>query len=136
MKRIIALITSIALAACILGACGDDETYRRPGTGTTLGEPNVTTVSLGDDNGSYSADPDGEVSQTTDENILEDGMDSVESGIDQGMDDLREGVDDLEQGADEMLGGEGNETAEGTVGNDINGAGQGTGNGATNGNSH
>ena len=105
MKRIFALIISLMLVTCLFAACGDDDTYRQPGTGTTLGGK-VTTPAIDDQNGSYSADPDGEVNQTTDnDNILEDGMNDLENGIEQGMDDIEQGLDDLGNGAENMLGG-------------------------------
>ncbi len=102
MKRIIALTISLALAACLLAACGDDETYRQPGNGTTLGTNITTEPPAMDDNGSYSAGPDGDVSQTTDENILEDGMNDVEDGIEQGLDGIEEGIDDMRDDANDM----------------------------------
>lgn len=105
MKRIFALIISLMLVTCIFAACGDDDTYRQPGTGTTLGG-NVTTPAIDDQNGSYSADTNGEVNQTTDnDGILEDGMNDLENGIEQGMDDIEQGLDDLGDGAEDMLGG-------------------------------
>lgn len=91
MKRIFALMICLALAACMLTACGDDDIYREPGNGTTLGAT-TTTPTLGDDNGSYSADPDGDVNQTTDNDGV---MDDIEDGIDQGMDDIGQGIEDL-----------------------------------------
>lgn len=105
MKRILALIISLMLVTCFLAACGDDDTYRQPGTGTTLGG-NVTTPAIDDQNGSYSADPDGEVNQTTDNgNIIEDGINDIENGIEQGMNDLEQGMNDLENGAEDMMNG-------------------------------
>lgn len=100
MKRIIALIISLALAACLLSACGDDETYRQPGNGTTLGGSITTAPIADDDNGSYSAGPDGDVSQTTDENILEDGVNDLEDGMDKAESGINQGLDDLEDSLD------------------------------------
>ena len=107
MKKIFALIISLMLVTCLLAACGDDDTYRQPGTGTTLGGGTGTAPVVDDNNGSYSADPDGDVNQTTDNNILEDGINDIENGIEQGMDDLEQGMDDLENGAEDMLDGDG-----------------------------
>lgn len=96
MKRIFALMICLALAACMLTACGDDDIYREPGNGTTLGGGTVTTPAPSDDNGSYSADPDGDVSQTTDnDGVLEDGIDDIGEGIDQGMNDIGQGLEDI-----------------------------------------
>ncbi len=138
MKKIFALILCAAALALTLAACGKDDAYRKPGTGTTLGTT-ATTPSAGSDNGSYSADPDGEVSQTTDtDGVLEDGMDHLESGLEQGMDDLEQGAedlgDDIEDMGDDMSSGE-NGGAE-AENNAESGAGRPTGDGATNGNSH
>lgn len=105
MKRIFALIISLMLVMCLFAACGDDDTYRQPGNGTTLGGKG-TTPAIDDNNGSYSADPDGDVNQTTDDNILEDGINDIEDGIEQGMDDLEQGVNDLENGAEDMFDGD------------------------------
>lgn len=132
MKRIFALAICLIFAAVGLCACGDDDIYRQPGNGTTLGDRGnaaTTTEPISDDTGSYSADPEGEVSKTTDGLLeegmedLEDGMNDIENGIDQGMDDVEDMMDgDMPDGADN--------------GSTVNGAGQGTGNGATNGNAH
>lgn len=152
MKRIFALIISLALVACLFAACGDDETYRQPGNGTTLGS-NITTEPIADgDNGSYSADPNGEVSQTTDDNILEDGLDDVEDGINQGLDDIEDGIDDMtdgdmgrNNGTNGVNGTNGANGANGTNGangegmqsNGMNGQNDGAAaGGSTNGNSH
>lgn len=116
MKRTILIVLSLALAAFVLAGCGDNDVYERPGTGTTV-EPNATEAPLPDGNGSYSADPDGEVNQTTDgDGILEDGMNDLENGIDEGADAIENGADKaidgiergaeyLEQGAEDILDG-------------------------------
>lgn len=160
MKRIIALIMALMMAACLFAACGDDDTYRQPGTGTTLGG-GITTPARSDDNGTYSADPDGEVNPTTDDNILEDGIDDIEDGLNEGLNDLEQGINDLENGAEDMLGGDMNDNndmnngmngqtgANGVNGSDgMNGENgtetsgmenrndNGMNNGSTNGNSH
>ena len=163
MKRLFALIFALLMTACLFSACGDDDTYRQPGTGTTLGGHKVTEPVGSDDNGTYSADPDGEVNPTTDDNILEDGLNDLENGIDEGIDDIEQGLGDLENGARDMLDGDMNNAgANGMNGNgDVNGTNgmngtdaengamssqtnpeggnrndDGMNNGATNGNSH
>ena len=138
MKKFIALFAALAICCCLFAACGDDETYRMPGNGTTSGS---TAPELDDDNGSYNADRDGEVSLTTDDNgILEDGIDDVEDGIDRGMNDLEQGIDDLEQGMDDMTDGseadpDAGANGEGMQPDGMNGQNDGAANGSTNGNS-
>lgn len=122
MKKIFALMIALAFAMCLFTACGDDDTYRQPGTGTTLGDVTSTTP-IDDANGSYSADPDGDVNQTTDDNILEDGINDIENGIENGLNDIEQGIDDLGDGAEEMFDGNDNMNGvNGTNGaNDMNG---------------
>lgn len=123
MKRILALIISLTAAAMLFAGCGDSDVYDRPGTGTTLSpdEDIATTMpEISDDNGSYSADPDGDVNQTTDGGILEDGEDMLESGAE----DLGDGLEDLGGDIKDSMGEGENRTDEGDS------------HGATNGNSH
>ena len=116
MKRIFALMISLLLVTFLFAACGDDDTYRQPGTGTTLGGK-VTTPAADDQNGSYSADLNGDVNQTTDNNnIIENGINDIENGLEEGMNDLENGINDLEQGAEEMFGGNGGNNANGADG--------------------
>lgn len=132
MKRIFVLTVCLMLSMFMLAACGDDEIYDRPGNGTTLGTP-ATEPPINDDNGSYSADPDGEVSQTTDnDGILEDGMDDVEKGVDDIEDGIDQGMDDLGDMADgngDAAGAENGNTAADSDNAPV-------GDGSTNGNSH
>ena len=154
MKRILALIISLTAAAMLFAGCGDSDVYDRPGTGTTIDNA-VTEPPIGSDNGSYSADPDGDVSQTTD-GILEDGIDGVEKGLDDIGDGIEEGADRLEDrldGADdkdseadgdgaadgdgEVSQGESAEDHRAEVNSQNNGNNNaGNTNGSTNGNSH
>lgn len=130
MMKKLAVIIAAACALLCLCACGDDDVYRKPGTGTTLGTVTSADESAGTDNGTYSASPDGDVSDTTD-GVLEDGFEDLEDGVERVEDGIDQGMDRAEDAID------GNSDASAPAdGSDINGAGQGTGNGATNGNSH
>lgn len=123
MKKIFAFILCMAAVALMFAACGDDDIYDRPGTGTTLGS--VTEPTVDSDVGSYSADPDGEVNETTDgTGLVEEGMDKMESGISEGM-------DDLEDGARDIMDGDMNNPAD-----DAGRTDSGDSHGSTNGNSH
>ena len=121
----------LALAACMLTACGDDDIYRDPGNGTTLGGKGTTatTPTVNDDNGSYSADPDGDVNQTTDNNGV---IDDIGDGIDQGMDDLGQGIEDVgddigegikdvADGAEDMMNGDNSDANRANANNNANG---------------
>ena len=122
MKKFLAMIISLILTAALLAGCGDGDVYERPGTGTTLGPDVTTKAPEPDSDGSYSADPDGDVNDTTGEGMVEEGIDKVESGVDQGMDELEDGIDNM--------------TDKGANGDGADNADAGDSHGATNGNSH
>lgn len=136
MKRTIALIFSLILAMTMLAGCGDDDVYRQPGTGTTLKNPDVSTLpDQGDADGSYSADENGDVGDTTGTGMVEEGIDDIEDGIDQGMDDLGEGLEEMGDGAEDMLNGDNGTETDGGMNSDGS-TDNGYSHGSTNGNSH
>ncbi len=137
MKKIITLLVCVAVVAVVFAACGNDDIYDRPGTGTTIGGK-VTEPSVGTDSGEYSASPDGEVSETTD-GVLEEGMEDVEEGLDDLGDGIKDGAEDLKDSAEKMAddltpGYDAHSEEVNSQNNGNNNAGNT--NGSTNGNSH
>ncbi len=149
MKKL-SIIFALIFALLALTGCGDDDIYREPGTGTTL-KPKVTTEApVSDDVGSYSADPDGDVADTTDGGVFEEGMEDLESGVDEGLEDIGDGAervgDDIKDMTDGMRPGSSDDDGsartdtEASGGTDSEGlenrTDEGDSHGATNGNAH